>query len=128
MSSEILKLIVILTFVLGFLGIIAAAAVCARIRAIDAIKFAIERGHPLEPAAVNALLAHREFDPRKLAFPGIMTIALSAGLCGAAFLFAQRAPDELFKMLGAAAILAPLGVGLITASRILPFRKTGADS
>jgi hypothetical protein len=123
MNSETWKLIVVFAFVLGFFAIIAIAAVRARRAAIDAIKYAIERGHPLEPAVVNMLLAQREFNPQSLAFPGIMTLALSVGLCGAAFLFGQAEPEQLYKLLGASAILVCLGVGLITASKVLPRPK-----
>src|SRR5262245_5714376 len=73
MTPELWKLLIVLVFALMVIGFGMSFEVRRRQAAIEVIKKAIESGQALDPRLANALLGHREFDPRSLRFPGIMT-------------------------------------------------------
>jgi len=95
--------------------------------AMESLRAAIERGQALEPAVLEKLIAGggaaesgdlRDLQPH-LQMGGIITIAAAVGVLVAAFLVGLQFPIAKLPMLGAGALAACVGVGLLVASRAL---------
>lgn len=114
MTPELWKLVIVLMFALLVAGLALTAAMRWRKQALDALRYAIDKGQPLDPAVVRTLVGQSEFVPASLMFPGIMTTALSIGVGITGFLWDRP------RFYGASAILLCLGIGLLVSSRILP--------
>jgi hypothetical protein len=115
-TPDVMTLIVILLFALAAVAIVAYATMKVRRAALELIQKAVDRGERLEPHVIERLLGPRT-SPRKLLFPGIMTVALGIGVAISGVILADSVPAELAKRLGNGAILACLGIGLIVTSR-----------
>jgi hypothetical protein len=112
---QIITLIVVLLFALGAVAVIAFATLRARLAALELIQRALDKGEKLDPSLVEKLLGKRP-GRRGLLMPGIMTIALGAGLALSGF--AMRGDTAtLSERLGNGAILVCLGIGLLAVSR-----------
>ncbi len=95
--------------------------------AMESLRAAIERGQPLEPAVVEKILARhsapgtdspQDLQPY-LQIGGIITIAGGIGVLIAAFFVGLQFPVAKLPMLGAGALAACIGVGLLLAGKTL---------
>jgi hypothetical protein len=112
---QMITLIVVLLFALGAVAVIAFATLRARLAALELIQRALDKGEKLDPALVEKLLGKRP-GRRGLLMPGIMTIALGAGLALSGVVMHGDA-TTLGERLGNGAILVCLGIGLLVVSR-----------
>jgi hypothetical protein len=93
--------------------------------AMESLRAAIERGQPLEPAVVEKLLA-RQSEPQAddaqdlepyLQIGGIITLAAGVGVLIAAFLVGLQYTVARLPLLGAGALTACIGIGLLFSAR-----------
>jgi hypothetical protein len=114
--SPIITLIAVLLFALAAVAVIAFAMLRARLAALELIQRALDKGEKLDPAVVEKLLGRRP-EHRGLRMPGIMTIALGAGVALSGLLMAGADAVSLSERLGNGAILVCLGIGLLWTAR-----------
>lgn len=114
---QIITLIVVLLFALAAVAVIAFATLRARLAALELIQRALDKGEKLDPTLVERLLGRRP-EQRGLRMPGIMTIALGAGLALSGVLMADVDAAGLSTRLGNGAILVCLGIGLLVVGRL----------
>lgn len=108
-----------------FLGVCAVAGIVAdykkRQAALEPVRAAIERGHPIDPAVVERLMGGetqgRGLQPLHLRTCGIITVATGVGVILLAFFIAQVAPVALYPILGGGVVAMCVGVGLVLAAR-----------
>ena len=88
------------------------------------IRQAIERGQDLDPATLERLLQSGQ--PQKgppprgaLIFGGIMLLAIGAGLALIGVFSSIDNPSQLYKGLGAGALVGMLGAGLLVVNLVL---------
>jgi Domain of unknown function (DUF6249) len=110
-----------------FVGAVSIAGIVAEYKRrrinIDLLRFAIEKGHPLDPALVDKLLsqAHDDkgVDPNDLQLGGVITTAAGIGICILALFIAQVAAWALYPIMGAGLLTVCVGIGLLVAARVL---------
>lgn len=112
---------------LAFWGFIAAIVVAGiwdgakkRDTQHETLRRMIESGKPVDQALVDRLLGGGVVPKRPevgLRVGGIVILAVAAGLAIMSIFVGSIAPDALMPMLGAAALLACVGIGLFVAAR-----------
>jgi hypothetical protein len=107
----------------GFWMFVAAAAVGGiwdgirkREAEHETLRRIIESGKEPDPEVVNKLLGHKKAPARDLKVAGLIVIFVAPGLAVMGFLIGQ---DAFMPLLGVAALVAFVGVGLLTASKFL---------
>jgi hypothetical protein len=114
---QIITLIVVLLFALAAVAIVAFAALRARLAALELVQRALDKGQTLDPAVVEQLVGRRP-EQRRLRMPGIMTIALGAGVALSGLFMAHGDAGELSERFANGAILVCLGIGLLVVGQL----------
>lgn len=110
-----------------FLTVSAVAGIVAELKkrqyALDAVRVAIERGHPLDPALVDRLIdpepAPSRLNPLHLRVGGIITSAAGAGIGLLALIVMHIVPQALYLGLGLAGLAICVGLGLVIAAAVV---------
>jgi len=122
---------------LAYLAVCAVAGIVSdykkRQAALEPVRAALERGHPVDPAIVERLMAPEAraagFNPAHLRACGIITVALGIGLAILAVFLAQLAGSAaLYSILGTGIVVVCVGAGLIIAARALETHARGTDT
>jgi hypothetical protein len=104
-----------------FLSVSAVAGIVADYKKrqveLEPLRAAIERGQQLDPSVVERLMAReqRSSTPESIYFRigGILTVASGIGIGVLSLILRQFAPEAFLKVLGAGALAACVGVGLL---------------
>jgi hypothetical protein len=110
----------------GFWMFIAAAAVGGiwdGVRKRDAehetLRRMIESGKEPDPALVDKLLGTRKQPERDLKVAGLIVLFVAPGLAVMGLLIGLQEKEAIMPLLGVAALVAFVGIGLLTAARFL---------
>jgi hypothetical protein len=98
-------------------AIVAFAALRARLAALELVQRVLDKGQTLDPAVVEQLVGRRP-EQRRLRMPGIMTIALGAGVALSGLFMAHVDAVEVSERLANGAILVCLGIGLLVVGQL----------
>jgi hypothetical protein len=110
----------------GFWMFVAAAAVGGiwdGVRKRDAehetLRRMIESGNEPDPALVNKLLGNQKQPERDLKVAGLIVLFVAPGLAIMGLLIGLESKEAVMPLLGVAALVAFVGIGLLTAARYL---------
>jgi hypothetical protein len=110
----------------GFWMFVAAAAVGGiwdGVRKRDAehetLRRMIESGNEPDPALVNKLLGNKKQPERDLKVAGLIVLFVAPGLAIMGLLIGLESKEAVMPLLGVAALVAFVGIGLLTAARYL---------
>lgn len=98
------------------------------------IRAAIERGQLLDPAVLDKVMARSAAEPSggsaqnwvQLMIGGIITLSVGPGLALMGVLIGNSAPQAYWPLLGAGALVATIGVGILVAA--LVWRSHSVDN
>jgi hypothetical protein len=100
------------------------------------IRAAIERGQPLDPAVLEKVMARPAWQETsagsspqawvQLMVGGIITLSVGPGLALMGILLGKSAPLAYWPLLGAGALVATIGLGILAAAIV--WRSMSADS
>ena len=135
MGHEITSAVAVVSF-WAFIAIASAFGITYDYRkkqlAIEAVKFAIEHGQPMDAAVLDRLLSPDKSSgngaQRGLVVGGIIVLAFAVGLGVLAFFISLVDQRALFPMLGAACLLLCIGAGLVIAGRFLAGAKAQSSA
>jgi hypothetical protein len=113
----------VVVFWLGVAAVIVASMILGLLRRREVertIRLAIEKGQALDPATVEALRGHlrdsRQDTFSRLLIAGIVTLSAGGGLALMGWIMSKQAPDLLYRLLGAGAMLGCVSLGQIVAA------------
>ena len=109
---------------IGFWGFIAAVVLAGiwydirkREMQQETLRRVIESGQPVEPSLVDKLTPGADRLDRDLRVGGLITLSVAPGLALLAWFIGQISSSALYPILGAAALVACVGIGLLAASK-----------
>jgi hypothetical protein len=119
-----------------FIAAVSIAAIITdhmkRRAALDLIKASIDKGAPLDPKVVEALMHSQQesqrVQPEQLRLGGIITIAGGAGVGILGACVAQISDAVLYPALGVASLAVCVGAGLIYGARVLAESQARASN
>ena len=85
----------------------------------ETLRRMIESGKQPDPEMINKLLGHKKKPARDLKVGGLITIFVAPGLAALGLLLSLQEKDALLPLLGVAALVGFVGIGLLTAARFL---------
>jgi hypothetical protein len=92
---------------------------------LEPVRAAIERGQPLDPALVERLMRRPDhhspdagINPLHLRLGGIIVICVGIGVAAVALCLRPLAPVAFLPILGGAALLVCVGIGLLLGARV----------
>lgn len=105
----------------GFIAAVVVAGVWYGIRERQAqhetLRRIIDSGQAVDPALVDQVLGGGRRTDRGLKIAGLIVIFVAPGLAVLAWFISQLSPAWLMPLLGAAALVAFVGIGLLVAAR-----------
>jgi len=117
----------------GFVAIVAVAGIWGTIRKREAqhetLRRAIESGQAIQPDLVRRILEQgRERLDRDLMAAGLITLFAAPGLAVLGWFLKFVSPEALMPLLGAAALVATVGIGLVVAAKVVAHGESGDDA
>lgn len=117
----------------GFLAVIVVAGIWYAMRERElqheTLRRMIESGQPVDQSLMDELLGGSKRSlGRDLRLSGIIVLFVAPGVALAGWLISLEADEWLFPMLGAAALVGCVGVGLLVASRFAERVTPAANS
>jgi hypothetical protein len=82
----------------------------------ETLRRMIESGQDIDQALMDKLLGTGKQVDRDLKIGGLIVVCVAPGLAALGILVSKQNPDALFPLLGVAALVACVGIGLLVAS------------
>lgn len=85
----------------------------------ETLRRMIESGQDVDQALMDKLLGTAKQVDRDLKIGGLIVVCVAPGLAALGIFVSQQNPDALFPLLGVAALVACVGIGLLVASYVV---------